>query len=89
MIYLIFSGMDYEAQGGMADLCTVIKTKEDLLSWAQTDLPLLPYHWVDIVEVTENGCYDIDEDELRKGRVISIMVRTTRTSAWRLKSYGQ
>jgi len=86
MTYLIFSGMDYEAQGGMADLCTVIKTKEDLLAWAQDNLPLLPHHWVDIAEVTGNGCYNIDEDELLKGRVVGTEIRTTRISALALKS---
>ena len=87
MQYLIFSGMDYEAQGGMADLCTVLKTKEDLLTWAQANLPLLPHHWIDIVDVTESGCYDIDEDELLKGKIVRISIRMTGTSAWRLESY--
>ena len=88
MTYLIFSGMDYEAQGGMADLCTVIKTKEDLLNWAQDNLPLLPHHWGDIVDVTESGCYDIDEDTLLKGKIVRTRVHTTGTSALALKSYG-
>jgi len=81
MTYLIFSGMDYEAQGGMADLCTVVNTKEDLLNWAQANLPQLPHHWVDIVDVTEDGSYDIDEDELLKGKIVRTAIRTTWTSA--------
>ena len=70
MPYLIFSGMDYEAQGGMGDLHTVARTKEALLSWAQTNLPPSSNHWVDILEVTEDEYYAIDEDELSKGRII-------------------
>ncbi len=77
MTYLIFSGLDYEGLGGMADLCIVIKTKEDLLDWAQNNLPLLPHHWIDIVDVTADRCYDIDEDRLLKGKIIRIAIRTT------------
>ena len=70
MTYLIFSGVDYEAQGGMGDLYAVVKTEEELLSWAQINLPSSPNHWVDILEVTEDEYYAIDEDELSKGRII-------------------
>ena len=69
MPYLIFSGMDYEAQGGSADLHTVVKTEEELLNWAQANLPPSLYHWIEILEVTEDECYTIDEDELPKGKV--------------------
>jgi len=70
MPYLIFSGMEYEGQGGMCDFECLIKTKEELLAWAQANLPQAPHHWLDIAEITEDGCYDIDEAELLEGRLV-------------------
>ena len=76
MPYLVFSAMEYEESLGMADLVAWAKTKEELLEWAQANLPMASNYLVEIAEVTEDAYYDIDEDELLKGKVI----RTVRRS---------
>ena len=72
MPYLIFSAMEYEESFGMADLVYFAKTEKELLSWAQANLPMASDYWVEIAEVTKDAYYDIDEDELLKGKVIRI-----------------
>jgi len=68
MPYLVFSAMQYEEQGGMADLVYFAKTEEELLGWARANLPMPSHYWADAVEVTEDGCFRVDEHELLKGK---------------------